>query len=91
MLNMLNMARNKGDALCDILRVMFPHRDVNGRQGTKEDDGGASAPHMELLNWLRSMDAEEYQRAEEEAQSKEQKDCPDELWDPQLGLDPFMF
>jgi hypothetical protein len=82
---MLNMAVNKGDALCKILRVVFPVNDTK-LQGTKDDNGDASAPHMELLNWLRSMDDDEFGGAEEEAQNKEQKDCPDELWDPQLRL-----
>jgi hypothetical protein len=39
---------------------------------------GVDATNLELLNWLRSMDDEEFKRAEEEAQSKEQKDCPGE-------------
>ncbi len=79
--NVLNMVRKKGKSLCRILKAILAN-------GGNADAMQQSRPsHFAVIDWLRSMDEEEFQRADEEAQSKEQKDCPDELWDPVQGLD----
>jgi hypothetical protein len=63
---LVKMAFNKAEPLQQIVK------EIQGA-GTS-----AVKTNLELLNWLRSMNDEEFIRAEEEAGSKEQKDCPGE-------------